>query len=282
METIMSVVAEVEENNYTTMKYRNNRVEQDERELAELEAERNKSPEQRAEEDEDANLDAEESTFKKRYGDLRRHMQQTQEENNRQLRLLQDQVESLTRKQVKLPKSDQELDAWAKKYPDVAKIVETIATKKAMEARGEVDQRLKRVEELETKIAREKAEKELARLHPDFDELRQDKAFHQWVSQQPKWIQSALYDNDTDFLGAAKAIDLYKTENGRKKRSKDTDAARSVPARSHREDLSDGRVTWSESRVKRLTAREYEKFEKDIENAIRSGNFEYDISGGAR
>lgn len=282
METIMSVVAEVEENNYTTMKYRNNRVEQDERELAELEAQRNKSPEQRAEEDEDANLDAEESTFKKRYGDLRRHMQRTQEENNRQLRLLQDQVESLTRKQVKLPKSDQELDAWAKKYPDVAKIVETIATKKAMEARGEVDQRLKRVEELETKIAREKAEKELARLHPDFDELRQDKAFHQWVSHQPKWIQSALYDNDTDFLGAAKAIDLYKTENGRKKRSKDTDAARSVPARSHREDLSDGRVTWSESRVKRLTAREYEKFEKDIENAIRSGNFEYDISGGAR
>jgi hypothetical protein len=282
METIMSVVAEVEENNYTTMKYRNNRVEQDERELAELEAQRNKSPEQRAEEDEDANLDAEESTFKKRYGDLRRHMQRTQEENNRQLRLLQDQVESLTRKQVKLPKSDQELDAWAKKYPDVAKIVETIATKKAMEARGEVDQRLKRVEELETKIAREKAEKELARLHPDFDELRQDKAFHQWVSQQPKWIQSALYDNDTDFLGAAKAIDLYKSENGRKKRSKDTDAARSVPARSHREDLSDGRVTWSESRVKRLTAREYEKFETDIENAIRSGNFEYDISGGAR
>jgi hypothetical protein len=282
METIMSVVAEVEENNYTTMKYRNNRVEQDERELAELEAQRNKSPEQRAEEDEDANLDAEESTFKKRYGDLRRHMQRTQEENNRQLRLLQEQVGSLTKKQVKLPKSDEELDAWAKKYPDVAKIVETIATKKAMEARGEVDQRLKRVEELETKIAREKAEKELARLHPDFDELRQDRAFHEWVSQQPKWIQSALYDNDTDFLGASKAIDLYKAENGRKKRTKDTDAARSVPTRNRREDLSDGKVTWSESRVKRLTAQEYEKFEKDIENAIRSGNFDYDISGGAR
>lgn len=278
----MSVTAEVEQNNYTTMKYRNNRAEQDERELAELEAERNKSPEQRAEEDEDANLDPEEATFKKRYGDLRRHMQRTQEESNRQLLQLQEQVKALTKKQVKLPKSDEELDAWAKKYPDVAKIVETIATKKAIEARGEVDQRLKRVEELETKIAREKAEKELARLHPDFDELRQDKAFHEWVSQQPKWIQSALYDNDTDFLGAAKAIDLYKTENGRKKRTKDTDAVRSVPARSRREDISDGKVVWSESRVKRLTAQEYEKYEKDIENAIRSGNFEYDISGGAR
>jgi hypothetical protein len=278
----MSVTAEVEQNNYTPMKYRSNRIEEDERELAELEAERNKSPEQRAEEDEDANLDPEEATFKKRYGDLRRHMQRTQEESNRQLLQLQEQVKALTKKQVKLPKSDEELDAWAKKYPDVAKIVETIATKKAMEARGEVDQRLRRVEELETKIAREKAEKELARLHPDFDELRQDKAFHEWVAHQPKWIQSALYDNDTDFLGAAKAIDLYKTENGRKKRTKDTDAARSVPARSRREDISDGKSVWSESRVKRLTAQEYEKYEKDIENAIRSGNFEYDISGGAR
>jgi hypothetical protein len=278
----MSVTAEVEQNNYTPMKYRSNRIEEDERELAELEAERNKSPEQRAEEDEDANLDPEEATFKKRYGDLRRHMQRTQEESNRQLLQLQEQVKALTKKQVKLPKSDEELDAWAKKYPDVAKIVETIATKKAMEARGEVDQRLRRVEELETKIAREKAEKELARLHPDFDELRQDKAFHEWVAHQPKWIQSALYDNDTDFLGAAKAIDLYKTENGRKKRTKDTDAARSVPSRSRREDISDGKIVWSESRVKRLTAQEYEKYEKDIENAIRSGNFEYDISGGAR
>lgn len=278
----MSVTAEVEQNNYTPMKYRSNRIEEDERELAELEAERNKSPEQRAEEDEDANLDPEEATFKKRYGDLRRHMQRTQEESNRQLLQLQEQVKALTKKQVKLPKSDEELDAWAKKYPDVAKIVETIATKKAMEARGEVDQRLRRVEELETKIAREKAEKELARLHPDFDELRQDKAFHEWVAQQPKWIQSALYDNDTDFLGAAKAIDLYKTENGRKKRTKDTDAVRSVPARSRREDISDGKIVWSESRVKRMTAQEYEKYEKDIENAIRSGNFEYDISGGAR
>ncbi len=278
----MSVTAEVEQNNYTPIKYRSNRIEEDERELAELEAERNKSPEQRAEEDEDANLDPEEATFKKRYGDLRRHMQRTQEESNRQLLQLQEQVKALTKKQVKLPKSDEELDAWAKKYPDVAKIVETIATKKAMEARGEVDQRLRRVEELETKIAREKAEKELARLHPDFDELRQDKAFHEWVAHQPKWIQSALYDNDTDFLGAAKAIDLYKTENGRKKRTKDTDAARSVPARSRREDISDGKIVWSESRVKRLTAQEYEKYEKDIENAIRSGNFEYDISGGAR
>ncbi len=278
----MTMLAEVEENNVTTMKYRNNRAEQEEQELAELEAERNKTNEQRAEEEEDANLDPEESTFKKRYGDLRRHMQRTQEENNKQIRQLQEQVEALTKKQVKLPKSDEELEAWANKYPDVAKIVETIATKKAMEARGEVDQRLKRVEELEDKIAREKAERELARLHPDFDDLRQDKDFHEWVSQQPKWIQSALYENDTDFLGAAKAIDLYKVETRKKTRGTDKDAAKSVSSRTRRDEPTSSKVTWSESKVKALSGKDYEKYEKDIETAIRSGNFEYDISGGAR
>lgn len=278
----MTMLAEVEENNVTTMKYRNNRAEQEEQELAELEAERNKTNEQRAEEEEDADLDPEESTFKKRYGDLRRHMQRTQEENNKQIRQLQEQVEALTKKQVKLPKSDEELEAWANKYPDVAKIVETIATKKAMEARGEVDQRLKRVEELENKIAREKAERELARLHPDFDDLRQDKDFHEWVSQQPKWIQSALYENDTDFLGAAKAIDLYKAETRKKTRGTDKDAAKSIPSRTRRDEPTSSKVTWSESKVKALSGKDYEKYEKDIETAIRSGNFEYDISGGAR
>ena len=35
---------------------------------------------------------------------------------------------------MNLPKSENEIDAWAKNYPDVAGIVETIASKKAKEA----------------------------------------------------------------------------------------------------------------------------------------------------
>lgn len=278
----MNMTAEVNQDRVATMKYKRDHIAEDEAELAELEAERNKGIEESQEEEADQNLNAEEQTFKKRYGDLRRHMQRTQEDSDRKLRQLEEQVEALTKKQVKLPKSDEELEAWAGKYPDVAKIVETIATKKAQEARGEVEQKLKVVEELENKIAREKAETELARLHPDFDELRNDSSFHEWVSEQPKWIQSALYDNDTDFLGAAKAIDLYKAETGRKAKKNNTDAAKAV-SRGRRSDEPAGeRKAWSESRVKGLSGREYEKFEKEIEDAIRSGNFEYDISGAAR
>jgi DNA repair exonuclease SbcCD ATPase subunit len=275
-------MAEVQEDRVATIKYKRDRVSEDEQEIAELEAERNKDVEAQREEEAEQNLGAEEQTYKKRYGDLRRHTQKIQDENKRQLQKLQDQVEALTKKQVKLPKSDEELEKWTEQYPDVAKIVETIASKKAMEASNDVEEKLRRVEELELRIEREKAETELSRLHPDYDDLRQDKDFHDWVSEQPKWIQSALYENDTDFLGAAKAIDLYKSETGKKAKNKDTGAAKSVRTSKRSEELTEGKNSWSESRVRQLSGADFERFQEDIEKAIRSGNFDYDISGGAR
>ncbi len=275
-------MAEVQEDRVATIKYKRDRVSEDEQEIAELEAERNKDVEAQREEEAEQELGAEEQTYKKRYGDLRRHTQKIQDENKRQLQKLQDQVEALTKKQVKLPKSDEELEKWTEQYPDVAKIVETIASKKAMEASTDVEEKLRRVEELELKFEREKAETELSRLHPDYDDLRQDKDFHDWVSEQPKWIQSALYENDTDFLGAAKAIDLYKSETGKKTKNKDTGAAKSVRTSKRSEELTEGKNSWSESRVRQLSGADFERFQEDIEKAIRSGNFDYDISGGAR
>ena len=275
-------MAEVQEDRVATIKYKRDHVAEDEQDIAELEAERNQDVEAQREEEEEQNLGAEEQTFKKRYGDLRRHMQKTQEDNDRKLRQLQDQVEALTKKQVKLPKSDEELEKWTEQYPDVAKIVETIATKKAMEASTDVEEKLRRVEELELKIEREKAETELARLHPDYDDLRQDHDFHNWVAEQPKWIQSALYENDTDFLGAAKAIDLYKAETGKKAKKEDKGAAKAVRSSKRSEELTESKNTWSESRVKQLSGADFERHQEEIEKAIRSGNFDYDLSGGAR
>ena len=118
------------------MRYTKKTIEEEEKEIEELEAQRNPTEEV---EESDENLDAEEKTFKKRYGDLRRHTQQLQDQHTNELRKLQQQVESLTKKQVKLPKSDEELEEWTEKYPDVAKIVETIATKKAIVARKDVE-----------------------------------------------------------------------------------------------------------------------------------------------
>jgi DNA repair exonuclease SbcCD ATPase subunit len=263
------------------IRYSKKSIEDEEREIEELEAQRN--PTQEVEES-DENLNAEEKTFKKRYGDLRRHTQQLQEQHTNDIRKLQEQIESLTKKQVKLPKSDEELEEWSEKYPDVAKIVETIATKKALEAREDVERRLKYVDELQTKVTLEKAEAELEKLHPDFAEIRADEAFHQWVADQPKWIQSALYENDNDPRAAAKAIDLYKLETKQTKPKTNTkDAAKSVKRSSRAEEpKTQDRNVWSESRVKNLSAKEWDRYEEAISESVANGTFVYDLTGAAR
>ncbi len=263
-------------------RYKRESIEEVDKEIEELEAQRNQQePEVTEEQEED--LNPEEKTFKKRYGDLRRHTQQIQEQHTGELRKLQQQVESLTRKQVKLPKTDEELEEWSEKYPDVAKIVETIATKKALEARKDVEEKLKYVDEMQTKVQVEKAENELSKLHPDYIDLRMSEEFHQWVTEQPKWIQSALYENDTDHLAAAKAIDLYKLET-KKVTKKDTkDAAKSVSnTKRSDEPTASNRNVWSESRVKGLSAKDWDRYEEDIQTAVKEGTFVYDLTGGAR
>ena len=281
----MQVVQEVKTQ---PIRYKKKSIEEEDKEIEELEAERNKVEEEEVEAEEEAKseakLDPEEKTFKKRYGDLRRHVQKIQETHDSEIRSLKEQVEGLTRKQVKLPKTDEELEQWAEKYPDVAKIVETIATKKAIEARKDVEEKLKYVDEMQTKVQIEKAETELSKLHPDFQELRVSEDFHDWVAAQPKWIQSALYENDTDHLAAAKAIDLYKLETNKPATKSETkEAAKSVKKSSRAEEpKTQDRNVWSESRVKNLSGKDWEKHEEAISESIANGTFVYDISGGAR
>jgi hypothetical protein len=241
------------------------------------------APKQEAEaQEEDAGLSAEEKNFKKRYGDLRRHMQEKEKETQAQLEKLQKQLEAATNNELVLPKSEDEVEAWAKKYPDVAGIVEAIADKKAAERAADLDGRLAEIEELRVTAKREKAEAELAQMHPDFNDIREDDAFHTWAEGQPKWIQNALYENTDDAKSVARVIDLYKTDKGittKKTSSSDKDAASSVKNKRSAAPNADDRSTWlKESEVFKMSIKEYEKRADEIKDAQRSGKFIYDMS----
>ena len=185
------------------------------------------------EEQEAAPANAEEKSFKKRYGDLRRHMQDKEKDWDDKFKKLQTQLELSTKQEIKLPKSDEDIDAWASQYPDVAAIVETIAIKKAREQSAGLEDRVKEIDEMRANASREKAEAELLTAHPDFGEIRDSDEFHNWADEQPKWVQDALYENDNDSRSAARAIDLYKSDMGikTKKSASPKDAARSVNSR---------------------------------------------------
>ena len=268
------------------------RIKKDEEELEQLkkqalgETEEPVKEEKKAEETEEPK-NAEEKTFKKRYGDLRRHSQEKEREFQKQLDDLKAQLEKATKKEIKLPKSEEEIEEWAKEYPDVAAIVETIATKKAREQSESINQKLQQIDELNAKTAKERAEVELLKIHPDFAEIRESDDFHEWADEQPKWVQDALYENSEDARSAARAIDLYKSDRGIGKTDKSKSgksAATEVKAKNTRSvpDAENKSNKILESQVQRMSADEYEKNSDMIMEAIRSGNFVYDISGSAR
>jgi hypothetical protein len=230
---------------------------------------------------------AEEKTFKKRYSDLRRHQQKQAEEFKAELAAMKSQLEKATKKEMKLPKSDEDIEQWAADYPDVAAIVETIAMKKAAEQSTALEERMKAIDEMQISATKEKAEAALMQMHPDFDEIRDSDDFHNWAEEQPKWVQDALYDNDNDARSAARAIDLYKADMGiaeAKKSKSGKDAAKSVTAKNTRnKPQEDESSTYlRESQVDKMSAHEYEKHADEIMEAIRSGKFIYDLSGSAR
>lgn len=247
-----------------------------EQEEANLEAE--------AQED-DSNLSAEEKSFKKRYGDLRRHMNEKEKEWKERFDQLEARLKNGPEK-IRPPKTDEDIEQWSKKYPDVASIVETIAAKKAQELFAGAQERFKELDEAKWEAQRTKAENSIRKVHSDFDELRASDEFHDWADNQPKWVRDALYENSDDPDSVIRIIDLYKADNGmtpvaRKQEAKK--AASTIPKGSRAQvDADTASGTYRESQVAKMSAAEYEANVDKIDQAIRNGKFIYDISGAAR
>jgi hypothetical protein len=260
------------------------RIKKDEEELENL---KQNQPTPAKEEAVDENLSAEETTFKKRYSDLRRHSQKVENDLRKEIEDLKTLVQTATEKQMKLPANEDDIDAWAKQYPDVYRIVESIAMKKAKETTKTLEERMRKVDETERETSREKARVELLKVHPDFDKIEDSDDFHDWAEEQPKWVQDALYENDDDFRSAARAIDLYKADRNISKRTRTTDnkgAAEAVNPRGRATPsaTADQEGVFYESQVAKMSIVEYEKYQEDIVKAMRSGKFVYDVSGSAR
>lgn len=226
-------------------------------------------------------LNAEEESYKKRYQDIQRHIQTVRDQKDKEIAEVKKQLDAATKKQIRFPKTDAEVEAWSNRYPDVAKIVDTIARKRANEALQEGEERLKQVEKFERNLHKKSAEQELLALHPDFVEIRNDAAFHEWVAEQPAALQDSVYKNTTDAKWAARTIDLYKIDTG-KRTKKTKSAAEAVGRTSSSAPTTGSKATFSESMVQAMSDREYEANEEAIQAAIASGTFSYDISGAAR
>jgi len=282
-------VAGFVDSNYSNANKR--RIEEEEAELQKLvEGEDTPEEEQKVEtkedsqdESQDEKLSGEERTYKKRYSDLRNHLNKQSEE----LKKIKAQLENAQeRGEIRAPKSDEDIAKWADKCPDVAAIVETIAEKKAQEKFNLAEGRLQELDRMSAEAERNKNEDAIRDAHPDFDDLRESDDFHDWAGEQPKWVQDAIYENSDDPRSVVRVIDLYKVDNNmdtksRKKSSKEA-ASAVVTKRTTKPESNDSAGRFSESQVNSMSVHEYEKNADAIMESMRTGKFVYDMTGGAR
>ena len=223
---------------------------------------------------------AEDRVFKKRYDDLKKHYDSTINKHKEELTSLRTQLESST-KQFVPPKSKEELEAWRKEYPDVYDMVETIAIDKATTQTAELENKYKNIQLQQEQIAKEKAEVELLKLHPDFNDIRSKDDFHEWAANQDPTIQGWLYENTSNSKLAARAIDLYKMDRGQstltKKEEKDVkkEAAKAISKTKKATDSDvPKKKVWTTSEISKLKPHQFEKFEKEIDLARLEGRIE--------
>ena len=222
-------------------------------------------------------VNAEEKVFKKRYDDLKRHYDSTISKHRNDISSLKEQLAAKS-SEIIPPKNKKELETWRIKYPDVYDTVKSIAIQEAQEQAKTVESKLKNLQEQTQNVAKEKAEVELMKLHPDFQEIRKTEDFHDWAKEQDPHIQGWLYENADNAKLAARAIDLYKMDKKFPSQKKESiknvkaEAAKAVTStkRGQEPDMSQKKI-WSIEEISKLKPQEYLKHEKDIDLARAEG-----------
>ena len=233
--------------------------------------------------EDDSDLNREEKSFKKRYGDLRRHMAEKEKDWQERISAIESYQNGDS---IVAPKSDQDIEEWAAQNPDVAGIVETIASKKAKEMFSKAETRLQHLDEMQSETLRKTAESIIVESHSDFVKIRESDDFHDWADEQPKWVQDAVYENADDARSVVRVLDLYKIDKGMTKEAKkaNTKAAASMVSKTSKTKVDandvDGQIR--ESDVAKMSSKDFETNMDDINKAMRNGKFVYDISGSAR
>jgi hypothetical protein len=212
----------------------------------------------------------EEKTWKNRYGDLRRHNNSL----NDRVKELENQLTAAHKKEIKIPSSPQELEAFARSYPDVFRNIRSIVLTELMQEKEHITQQTEIVKEDLDRIKRERGMQKILQAHPDFEEVNLSEDFHTWASTQPKDIQDWMFESSNPDL-CIRALDLYKADRKVTKRTpgRPRNADIQINPRGTTEPLEDtsGKKVWRASEIAKLHPKQFEKMEAEIMLANREG-----------
>jgi hypothetical protein len=214
--------------------------------------------------------------YKKRYDDLKKHYDSKLNEFKiREQELINEATKNRTEYQA--PKTEEELEEFKNNYPDVYEVVETVAHLQSESKAKVLEERLSKLQERETQLIRQDAEKRLMSRHPDFEDIKNSDDFHDWAKQQPLAIQDWIYKNVDDADLASRALDLFKRDIGMdvpketKSSSKTRQSAADMVSTKTTSVEPKQQKVWSEREIAAMSMDEFDKYEKEISDAMQEG-----------
>ena len=221
--------------------------------------------------------------YKKRYDDLKKHYDTKVNEFKQEIADLKTAMQAPQAQMpegVPMPKTPEELQAFKDQYPEVFEVVQTVSSIQAESQLSELRNELGTIKEREKQLEKQKAYEELLRLHPDFDDLKDNEKFLEWLQEQPESISDGIYKNNTDARWAARVLDLYKADTGQntKKRAKSKNSAAEAvtrtAAREVKTTVGNDKI-WKASEIGRMKPWEFEKHEAELDAAREEGRIDY-------
>jgi hypothetical protein len=214
--------------------------------------------------------------YKKRYDDLKKHYDSKLNEfKSREQELIVEATQNRT--DYKAPKSPEELEEFKNNYPDVYEVVETVAHMQSETKAKVLEERLSKLQERETQLIRQDAEKTLMERHPDFEDIKNSEDFHTWAKEQHSSIQAWVYENNNDASLASRALDLFKKDFGIETTAK---SSSKKPNRRSAADMVSTKTTsvepnqqkvWSLKEIEAMSVQEFDKHEVAISDAMQNG-----------
>ncbi len=215
--------------------------------------------------------------YKKRYDDLKKHYDtKLNEFKSREQELLEEATKNRT--EYNTPKSPEELEQFKNEYPDVYEVVETVAHLQSESKAKVLEERLSQLQQREQELSQRDALKRLADKHPDFEDIKNSDTFQDWTKEQPASIQQWITGNTDDADLASRALDLFKKDFGMESSQKKKSISK--PTKQSAADMVSTKTTnvdprqekiWSEREIAALSMAEFDKYEKEISDAMQEG-----------
>ena len=278
------------------------RLSKDEKELEELkklreEQEKGEAPDPEIAEAEavmaDPEASEEDKNWAKRHRDTKSAWYKERHLKDNEIEELKTRITAMEANQsADLPTDVEGLKAWKDEHPDVAVAIQSIATEIAQGMQKGLEEKVEDLSKKEQTSTAALVKEQVLKTHPDFDELQDNGAFHDWVKDQDEWVGTALYKG-LNAKSVINAINLYKLESGtlagkvddevsvKADKQAEIDAAKSVAKSQTETPPTKTKGKLLESEILNWTDEEFEANLSTYKKAKLEGNIIYDVQAAS-